>query len=746
MVHASDQDGRTPLHVLLSYNDMISYPSLRIQVSMLLASKFGSSDAAGDVPLHYALKCGVSEEVLRELIEANPSSLVETDQEGRTPLHAAFLLSGNDPPSTGVIKALLSTPGENATKLKDSAGRLPLHIAAERGANEAVLWLLVEAYTDGCYRQNKDGDLPVHLLVRTGMASTSTVELLIRPFMDNETICRFSGSQGTCLPLHLAAEYNCSYKLLERLLSTCRGAACIARQRINSDGSRESPIYALDIFENLKHKMFPPSKIQEDSDHIAQKEKATIRKSSLNEFSIEDAPKTTWFKGEVESRTTVSAMESAQMEMTLADFDLRSDALFVCNPLLTVHSTKGTTNPVAYRKDKKRMKRLENLVRREAIQCFEKRKVQKDIELTEMAKLAWCFICTFKNANNPLDQYVESVRNVLHGLPTSVVQILSEVPNILSYPNPNILLKDCAAPACKQLIRRQIQFVGRYLLDKTGIPIHKTDSCLVMGAKDFGAVESYEDVMSLFQNEEDPDIDDLCSISAESVETLKVPTVDPLLIFSKFVTKIGLNRKNAILELKSILESQTEIPQETVSLNGSENCYKLSQNPENSTEERGQTDDITLEAFQEFCKCHLISKSGTQNVVIKFMKNELQFQRELSSRIRLNSSATNWSIVPIIESYNIDRIHETSQQENQDANLLKKNELMDNKDALYYMDIQEKNISVHNFCLYKYALVMPRGDKDLHEIFCHEDLGILQIREYTKKICVALEELHKVCK
>ena len=60
-----------------------------------------------------------------------------------------------------------------------------------------------------------------------------------------------------------------------------------------------------------------------------------------------------------------------------------------------------------------------------------------------------------------------------------MVQILSEVPNI---------------------------FVGRYLLDKTGIQIHKTDSCLVMGAKDFGAVENYEDVMSLFQKEEDPDI------------------------------------------------------------------------------------------------------------------------------------------------------------------------------------------------------------------------------------------------
>jgi len=47
------------------------------------------------------------------------------------------------------------------------------------------------------------------------------------------------------------------------------------------------------------------------------------------------------------------------------------------------------------------------------------------------------------------------------------------------------------------------------------------------------------------------------------------------------VTKIGLKRKNAMLELKSILESQIEISQETVSSNGSENHYKLSQIPEN---------------------------------------------------------------------------------------------------------------------------------------------------------------------
>lgn len=136
------------------------------------------------------------------LIAANPSSLLEVDDQGRTALHTIFFLDKF--PSLSIMKTLLTSPGENATKLKDLSVRLPLHIAASRGANEATLRLLVEAYADGCYRVNKEGDLPLHLLVRSGRATTASVELLIRPILDNETICRIQGSQGLELTLHIA--------------------------------------------------------------------------------------------------------------------------------------------------------------------------------------------------------------------------------------------------------------------------------------------------------------------------------------------------------------------------------------------------------------------------------------------------------------------------------------------------------------------------------------------------------------
>ena len=145
---------------------------------------------------------------------------MDTNLEGRTPIHVAFLLSKDEPPPLGVIRALLTPPGENAIKMKDSSGRLPIHIAAERGAGQAVLKLLIDAYQDGCYRTNNMGDLPIHLLLKSGLATVASVELLIRPIMSNERICRIGGSQGINLPLHIAAEYQASFKVLERLLLT----------------------------------------------------------------------------------------------------------------------------------------------------------------------------------------------------------------------------------------------------------------------------------------------------------------------------------------------------------------------------------------------------------------------------------------------------------------------------------------------------------------------------------------------
>ena len=75
--------------------------------------------SSGELQLHDALKNDISVEDLSDLIADNPSSLLEVDNDGRTPLHQKNFL--DKPPSLSIMKTLLTSPGENATKLKDSS-------------------------------------------------------------------------------------------------------------------------------------------------------------------------------------------------------------------------------------------------------------------------------------------------------------------------------------------------------------------------------------------------------------------------------------------------------------------------------------------------------------------------------------------------------------------------------------------------------------------------------------------------
>jgi hypothetical protein len=143
LVYACDCNGHNPLHVLVSEGDNPS--NLADQLAALIAAGFGSN-----LPLHYALKVGVLERTLRCLVNAVPRALLDTDDEKRTPLHVA--IDSPRMPSLGIVQALLTSPGVNAAQLKDSRGKLPIHVAAERGAGEELLRLLVDAYVDGCYR------------------------------------------------------------------------------------------------------------------------------------------------------------------------------------------------------------------------------------------------------------------------------------------------------------------------------------------------------------------------------------------------------------------------------------------------------------------------------------------------------------------------------------------------------------------------------------------------------------------
>ena len=79
---------------------------------------------------------------------------------------------------------------------------------------------------------------------------------------------------------------------------------------------------------------------------------------------------------------------STWMALGYADFDLRSDLIFVHNP--DVPKTQLPYLPTFYRDEHERIERLKTVIKREATQCS--KNGGDKIALTEMARIAWCWV------------------------------------------------------------------------------------------------------------------------------------------------------------------------------------------------------------------------------------------------------------------------------------------------------------------------------------------------------------------
>ena len=673
----------------------------------------GPTDSSSTIPLHLALKLGASVEILNALISMNPSSLLKRNEEGCTPLHYVFLVSDEITPSLGVVKSLLTTPGENATRLKDSADRLPLHIAAERGANAVLLELLIEANTDGCYRKNRDGDLPIHLLIRSGKATHVTVEMLLTPIVDSQTICGVPGSQGLELPLHIAAEYNCSYKIMESLLLSNVGAASIPRRRSDTNGHPSPPMYALDIFEANRKK---------DSIHNHIQKVGNSRSVALYRS----------YSGLTQNSDVTE--EVVKVEMERADFDLRSDLIFVFFPFIPTMGGSGD----AYRKDINRIKRLQNLIRTEARNCGDYPTPNNEAHISEMAQFAWSFFCTFEDPSDPNDEYSGVIGQILKGLSKPIVQILSAVRNPFSSPVPNMPIIDCATAKCKRLISSRLLFVGRFTLDPSNMILHKSEDSLILAAIDHGMEEAFKRFVATFKKEEEiKDIDDIASYNSGNISHMLSFGDDAQSLFVDFAVKLGFDEDAANNEYERLV-SGTQGEQASITA---------------EFQTKNERKEMTLEVFRQFCDSHRVDNSGLRGVIIKFMKNRTQFLREKVARARLNTSETDWCIFPIIEDYDVDRAEGVTQTLDTSTDSYDDQEWImnfgrtnwtccDSKDSIYAMDVIENNVSGHDFSSFKYALVLPCGDKNLSDVLLHEDLDGVRIRDLLQKVGAAVSELH----
>ncbi len=175
---------------------------------------------------------------LEIIFSAYKDGINENDKMGRLPLHVAANYDAVD-----AIKFLLSKSPEGAytmvyRPLPDSGGGLPLHIACSNHASIGVITALLAENFASAKRADENGDLPLHLLLRCGdvvVVDLVVVKTLLTCFSGALSRTDMNGD----LPLSIAIKYKCQCRsaVINAILMQYPEAAGV----LNGDG--HSPLF-----------------------------------------------------------------------------------------------------------------------------------------------------------------------------------------------------------------------------------------------------------------------------------------------------------------------------------------------------------------------------------------------------------------------------------------------------------------------------------------------------------------------
>jgi ankyrin repeat protein len=125
----------------------------------------------GQLPIHRAiLNEHVSLGTVKLMIDWNPESVLIADRCGNIPLHLACQHCCMD-----IIKCLVNSDA-GTVQIKDATGDLPIQIACRLGKCDVVKWILDMANGSGVSMENKDGKLPIQLLLYEASCDRDSLE------------------------------------------------------------------------------------------------------------------------------------------------------------------------------------------------------------------------------------------------------------------------------------------------------------------------------------------------------------------------------------------------------------------------------------------------------------------------------------------------------------------------------------------------------------------------------------------
>jgi ankyrin repeat protein len=153
-------------------------------------------------------------DLFRDMIIAQPSTLMIQNNAGDTPLHQSCCGVGKDTLAT--VQILLATD-RRAASVRNNDGRLPLHLASFYQQAEIVR-LLIDAFPSDITTQDHEGSIPLHYACWCNEPNMDIIQLLIQTDPASVAYKNYVGET----PLHFAAQERASLHVIESLIQTDR--------------------------------------------------------------------------------------------------------------------------------------------------------------------------------------------------------------------------------------------------------------------------------------------------------------------------------------------------------------------------------------------------------------------------------------------------------------------------------------------------------------------------------------------
>ncbi len=143
-----------------------------------------ATDNDGQTPLHFVCRNpNVTLNIVQLLIDAAPDKICSVDNIGRTPLHYLCRYKEVDEMTAiEIMRLLIEKCPEAVRHYKDNNGSLPIHLASFAARSPEFYRVLIEAYPGSERITNVNGAMPLHFACMNGAAAT--IEYLYKLYPD----------------------------------------------------------------------------------------------------------------------------------------------------------------------------------------------------------------------------------------------------------------------------------------------------------------------------------------------------------------------------------------------------------------------------------------------------------------------------------------------------------------------------------------------------------------------------------